>query len=511
MSLIANRTRPRFTLICLLGFVGCCGCAASRANSQTSAEMVRPATTAEHENIEIAEQATAMREAEKEIQPAGFERPDESVPPAPETSDDDATSEDDLEENTDDGPIFLEYTTADQLVALGLASNPRIKGLQQEALAAWDKVQVVDALPDPQLGVNAFGSPIETASGAQRANLSFVQMVPWLKRLDAKSQQAVYEAWVLEHVLLAEQWKLAADIKSDYFQLYVLDKELEINDAIKGQLQSLVNVATERVGAEGTAGDVYLGMLELSRLEEERLSLQQRRTTTLARLNQRLNRPPTTDIVVIDELTAPMPVPTTGALSDLARQSQPEIAAAQMQSQATRWGVEIAALERMPDVTFNFNWYFIDDNRPATNVVDVGEDAWSLGASVNIPLWKRKLDYLESEATRKHYASNAAVEEVLRRYDSLIVELVEQGRAAVETAKLYEQTILPQARQTLESDRESYGQTKVTFDRVISDVRNLLTLQAGYHRSVAQAATAVARLEQAVGSEIETFHSHDTR
>ena len=60
--------------------------------------------------------------------------------------------------------------------------------------------------------------------------------------------------------------------------------------------------------------------------------------------------------------------------------------------------------------------------------------------------------------------------------------------------------LLPQAQDTLAADQQSYATGTVEFDRVIKDVRNLLTLQAGYHRAVVQLSTALARIEQAVGT-----------
>ena len=59
---------------------------------------------------------------------------------------------------------------------------------------------------------------------------------------------------------------------------------------------------------------------------------------------------------------------------------------------------------------------------------------------------------------------------------------------------------MPQARDTLEADQQAYSTGTVEFDRVIRDVRAVLTLQIGYHRAVAQLATALARIEQATGT-----------
>ena len=64
--------------------------------------------------------------------------------------------------------------------------NPTLVRLSREYQAARAKVRYIDELPDPKLGANFFISPIETAAGSQRANLTLSQMLPWLPRLDAQ-------------------------------------------------------------------------------------------------------------------------------------------------------------------------------------------------------------------------------------------------------------------------------------------------------------------------------------
>ena len=84
-----------------------------------------------------------------------------------------------------------------------------------------------------------------------------------------------------------------------------------------------------------------------------------------------------------------------------------------------------------------------------------------------------------------------------------MLDLLEQAKAASDTANLYQDTILPQSEQTLASDQESLTDGSIEFDHVIQYVPTLLTLELGYHRSVGQLATAIARIQQAVGIDIQ--------
>ena len=49
---------------------------------------------------------------------------------------------------------------------------------------------------------------------------------------------------------------------------------------------------------------------------------------------------------------------------------------------------------------------------------------------------------------------------------------------------------------------QSFSNGAVEFDRVIRDFLNVLTLEEGLHQVTGQLASALARIEQAVGTEI---------
>ncbi|MGE0529532.1 MAG: TolC family protein, partial [Bdellovibrionales bacterium] len=191
-----------------------------------------------------------------------------------------------------------------------------------------------------------------------------------------------------------------------------------------------------------------------------------------------------------------------GALFELARVSQPELSAAGLRQAAANLGVEVARLRRVPDVTLSFSWYGVQDNRPPSTIVNVGQDPWSIGAAINIPLWTGKYDAIQREARSRFEAAIASRQDLERRYDAAIAEALARAKAAQKVATLYGKSILPQARQTLQVDLEAYQQSKVEFDRVILDFRNLVNLEIYFHQAVGELAIATARLEQLVGRQL---------
>ncbi|MDA0590541.1 MAG: TolC family protein [Planctomycetota bacterium] len=389
------------------------------------------------------------------------------------------------------------------LETLALSSSPTVLRLEQQVQAAWAKAGYSDKLPDPTIGANVFGSPIETAAGSQRANLSIGQMIPWLQRLDAKSQRAGYEALSIQEALRAEQLRVTAEVRVAWYRLFVLGRQIEIVRGTEEPLKSLITVANAQIeGGKASEADVKLGQLELSRLEERLVALRQQVQSTEAELNRAVGRDSNAIVSMPKSLDVSLPNWSHATLRQLAEEHQPAIAAARLNTQATQWGIEIARLERRPNVAVNANWFLMDDNRPASTVVDVGRDAWSLGAQVSVPIWRAKYDAMENEAGWQHAASHTSVDELTVRYDSMLRDLWEQARAADETRGLYIKTILPQARETRDVSIQAFANGTVEFDRVVRDFLNVLTLEEGLIRATGQLAMTLARIEQAVGTAI---------
>jgi outer membrane protein TolC len=387
------------------------------------------------------------------------------------------------------------------LEASAVANNPTLRRMQQEAAAAWAKTGYTDTLPDPSIGAMAFAPPMHYEPDRQLAEMQFMQMIPWLGRLKAEARQAQMEALAAENLYRAEQLRVLGDIRANWYKLYVLGKQLETTEAEQAQLQSLIKTANARIATGGgQPGDVLMAMLELSSLQEQLFGYRQQVAATSAEINRLLGRDAGTPISPPASLDAELPAWNHDLLREIAFGSQPELIAAQMRAAAARWGIEVARLERRPDLTFGATWMIMD--APGALMADAGRDTWVLGVTTTLPIWHRKYDAMVAEASSRHYAAHASEDEVAARLDALLRDLWEQALASEQTVGLYEQSILPQARQTYEADLQSLANNTVTFDRVIRDYRTLLTLELGYHRALGQLATALARIRQTVGVDL---------
>jgi outer membrane protein, heavy metal efflux system len=398
-------------------------------------------------------------------------------------------------------PVSEHAETLESLEVLALANNPTLRRMQHEAAAEWAQTGYVSKLPDPTISSMFYLPPMNYEPDRLVAELQVMQMIPWVGRLKAEAQQAHMEALAAENAFLAERLKVVAEVRMNWYRLYVLGKQIETTKADQAQLESLIRTANARVAAgDAQPGDVLMGTLELSSLQEQLLTYRQELTSTAAELNRLVGRDARIPIVPPRTIQAESPSWDHDLLRSIAMNAQPELNAARLQTAATRSGIEVARLKQRPDVSISGGWMAMD--APGAMMPGAGADSWTLGFSTNLPIYHRKYEAMQNEASREHFAAHASEDEIALRLDASLRDLWAQAEAAQRTIELYEKTILPQARQTFEADQKSLVNNTVTFDRVIRDYRTLLSLELGYHKSLGQFATTLARIRQTVGVDL---------
>jgi outer membrane protein TolC len=404
-------------------------------------------------------------------------------------------------EAIDPGSLAEPMESLESLEVLALANNPVLRRMQQEAAAEWAQTGYVSKLPDPTISSMFYLPPMNYDPDRLVAELQVMQMIPWVERLKAEARQANLEAMAAENAYLAERLRVVADIRMNWYRLYVLGKQIEITEADQAQLESLIKTANARIATgDAQPGDVLMGTLELSSLQEQLLTYRQELESTAAELNRLAGRD--ARVPIWPPRTIPIELPNWDhdLLRTIAFSAQPELNAARLRTAATRWGIEVARLRRRPDVSISGGWMAMD--APGAMMAGAGADSWTLGFSTNLPIYHRKYDAMVTDASRNHMAAHASEDDVALQLDARLRDLWAQAQAAQRTIELYDTSILPQARQTFEADQKSLVNNAVTFDRVIRDYRTVLGLELGYHKALGQLATTLARIRQTVGVDL---------
>ncbi len=159
--------------------------------------------------------------------------------------------------------------------------------------------------------------------------------------------------------------------------------------------------------------------------------------------------------------------------------------------EGTEAKVKMAQKEYYPDFTLGANLF---------KRTGVFEDMWSLTATVNIPLFyreKQRQGVLEAEAAKRQARKELLATEImqassLRENDSMI-------RSAGNLMKLYQEGLLPKARQDIQLSLSGYITGKVEAITVISRWKALLDIELLYWSQLVEREKAIARLEPLTG------------
>jgi cobalt-zinc-cadmium efflux system outer membrane protein len=132
-----------------------------------------------------------------------------------------------------------------------------------------------------------------------------------------------------------------------------------------------------------------------------------------------------------------------------------------------------------------------------------GVDFFSASAGINIPLYfwskqkkqiqEKKLDW-ESAGEKYESMRNTTKLAVSRLFYSL-----DRYR---EEVQLYSTSILPQARQSLESARSGYQVGKVDFLTLLNSQVTLFNYEIAYHQAISSYFMTAAKLEEMVGKSL---------
>jgi len=385
---------------------------------------------------------------------------------------------------------------------LALERNPSILAAEQRVLRLYERVPQADSLEDPVLQIAPIGEMAETAAGQVRVLTSISQKFPFPGKLDTLGRIAEQEAVIAEQDLETVRLSVIADTRRSYWSLYYAVRAIEVTQASSDLLAQFLVVVQAKYRAGSTTQEAVLrASVELNNLNNELITLEQRRATAAGMLNMMIDRP------VNAPLVDPEPVSLTqfGAqLESLLASSEkhnPGIKAIHERIERFRLQRELARLGRYPDFSVSASYNIVDSD--GLSAVSNGEDQWWIGFGFSLPIWQDRLDSAEREATRGilETASNLASEQnlVAFRVQDTFVKVDTQQRQAF----LLRDVIIPEARQTVEASLSGYRAGEVDFLTLVDNWRQLLDFQLMYQADLSELERSFAELEEAVGYGLE--------
>ena len=390
-------------------------------------------------------------------------------------------------------------TALADVIAEALAKNPEVVAAQKRYDAARQRPAQERSLPDPMVsaGYSANGRPWPGAGlGTEpTSNIGFMasQEVPYPGKRDLRASIASREADAEFQQIDAARLSIVARVKQAYYRLAYTDAVTGVLSRNRELLDTLLKVSEGRYAVGKAAQqDVIKAQTQLSILELRLERVGQERATREGQLNSLMNRPAASPIGEPEDLQLTPFDHSLDALIAAAIEHAPMLRREQIMVERSQLAVDAARREYQPDFALTGGYYYMGAMPPM----------YEFRIDVKVPLQRARRAAAVAEQLSTVEAARSTYDSTRLGLQSRLQEDFQMASTSVRLARLYRDTVLPQARLALESSMASYQTGSVDFLSVLTNFGTVLEYEMTYFDELATYHTAVSRLEEMIGTPI---------
>jgi outer membrane protein, heavy metal efflux system len=385
--------------------------------------------------------------------------------------------------------------TLPALIEEALRNNPEILSMRQRWEAAKEEIPQARSLDDPQLTITQWAIPSNFSLGkADQTWYGIGQSFPFPGKRSLKGRIAANASAATEQDYQAKVREITARVKTAYSQWYVIQKAIALHLEHQALLEEFIQIANQKYAVgQASQQDLLKAQVELSKLHNSLLVLEQEQVSAQAELNTLLNRPPQTPLGKPEELTIHPFSLTLDQLQQQALHDRPELQAATLTIEKSERAVSLAKKNYLPDFMVELQYWD----------VHTGPHQWMATAKMTLPwIFSAKYDARVRQATAEAEEAKADYAAMQNQTLFQLHDLFTKVTTTEQLIQVYQSGVLPQAEQSLEAARIGYQHGKASFLDLIDSERTLLDLQLEYYTALGQFEQHLAELEQAVGPTI---------
>jgi outer membrane protein TolC len=274
---------------------------------------------------------------------------------------------------------------------------------------------------------------------------------------------------------------------------YLAARALEVNEHHRALLEEIERVALARYeSGEGSQQEPLEAEVALARLAQEEVTLRTGQHVTAEQINVLLHQPPDHPLPPPpQQLSLPAREDDRAARRAAALEASPELRAAQARVRGRESAVALARREFLPDFMLMGAYDRLWQERELQPFV---------GLSMNVPLRRARraaaLDEARAELERAQH-ERAGLEDEIRFSVESGAERLAEARTVL---ALYEERLLPAARDRLEAAGAGFEAGRSDFQALVDAERELRELELGVEQARAEVSRRYAELEKATGN-----------
>jgi len=386
------------------------------------------------------------------------------------------------------------YSQDSLMVYLEIAAknNPSVQQKFTEYQAALQKVPQVGSLPDPELNVGVFLSPMELVAGKQVADIRLMQMFPWFGVLkNAKDEMSLMAKAKFES-FRESKLQVFYDVQQTFYELQKIEQSIGINEKNLEILHSLERLSVVKfkaasaggstpsggsvpsgnpTSAQGSSGmnsmggnagtsapqaaagmpaspmaasggsglaDIYRIQMETGELENSIALLNNQKQTVTARFNKSLNRPSLSPVALPEKLVADSLVYSLSAVSDSMLSQSPMLGMLAYEQQSLEARKVMVTKMGNPMVGLGINYSLIKTDPLAMNPDMSGKDMIMPMVTVTLPIYRKKYKAMRDEVELMKTANKQGFQATANSLETEYYEAIQLYQDAQRRMKLYD-------------------------------------------------------------------------
>jgi outer membrane protein TolC len=390
----------------------------------------------------------------------------------------------------DEEPLRLE-----PLVREALERNPKILAARGRHSALNEKVPQSGALDDPMVSFGVVNLPTsfdfsEEDMTAKEFAVSQKFPFPGKLALSEEVSRREADAGGAEAEETANQ--VIREVKAAYYDLSHVYRAMEVTRRSQAILEELAHITQTRYAlGRGIQEDVVRIQVEISKMLDELIMLEQKKKALAAKLNALLSRPRGNPVGKPVDLDFHRLEFTIDALQQRALDENPMLRALKQDVEGRRKSVDLAKKDYLPDFGLKFA-YGQRESRP---------DMLTGMIELNLPI------FVKSKQERRVAEAYADVRSAQARRDSaeneilyMIADMGSMAQRLERRVALYRTGILPQARMQIDAAMSAYMVDKADFMTLLDSRMRLYRYELEFHDALTEYEKSLAALEAAVGA-----------
>ena len=391
----------------------------------------------------------------------------------------------------------------EQLIEEAVQNNPEILAAKRRWEVFKEKVPQARALPDPMFGFGIISLPTNFSfrdEDMTMKEVSISQKFPFPGKRSLMREMAEKEAEAVHTEIQLKAHQIVRNLTLAYYELSHTYRTSEVTQRNKNILENFAKIAETRyyVG-EAIQQDVIKAHIEISKMVDELIMLDQRKKALEAKLNALLNRPSDTPVGIPEEVT---PRQFSLAMEDLQKMAwdmNPTLQGMKKMIEVKQRANDLAQKDYYPDFNLRFA-YGQRDNAPDGMK---RRDMLTGMVEINVPIfYKSKQDRKVAEARADLQVAEAQYRAMKNEISFMITDMFTMIKRTERQIELYRTGIIPQASLQIESALGAYRVNRADFMTLLDSRMTLYKYELEYHQALTEFEKNVASLGAAIGKRV---------